>query len=268
MTPLILHIPHASTVIPPDCRADFIIDDSTLAAHLAASTDHFTDELFDSDATDVTNVRFPISRLALDPERFESDELEPMAAVGLGVLYERGHNGQRIRAPLNAARREYYLSRWFRPHHAQLEAAVDAALVRSGYPMIIDAHSFPDAPFELDIDKTVPRPDACIGTAGIHTPAWLIDAAQTWCSSQGWTLGIDAPYAGTIVPIKHYQRDARVRSIMIEINRKRYMTVSGVAAVRTVEFHATRAFVAGFVMALRNATNGHSANQETQVADS
>ena len=92
MTPIILHIPHASTVIPADCRADFIIDDATLAQHLAASTDHFTDELFDARAVNASSVTFPISRLALDPERFERDEDESMAALGLGVLYERGHN--------------------------------------------------------------------------------------------------------------------------------------------------------------------------------
>ena len=253
MTPIILHIPHARTVIPADCRADFIIDDATLAQHLAASTDHFTDELFDARAVNASSVTFPISRLALDPERFERDEDESMAALGLGVLYERGHNGQRIRQPMNAARREWYLDRWYRPHHAQLEAATDDALARAQRVMIIDAHSFPDLPFEGDLDKAMPRPDACIGTAGVHTPQWLIDAARAWCKAQSWTLGIDTPYAGSIVPMKHFQRDPRVLSIMIEINRVRYMTLRGDEAIRSSEFERTKEFVTGFVSQLRKA---------------
>jgi hypothetical protein len=55
-----------------------------------------------------------------------------MAAKGLGVLYERGHDGTRIRRPLDPARRQWYLDRWYRPHHQRLTDAADAALARAG----------------------------------------------------------------------------------------------------------------------------------------
>jgi hypothetical protein len=39
-------------------------------------------------------------------------------------------------------------------------------------------------------------------------------------------LGIDEPYAGSIVPIKHYQQNRQVKSIMLEINRGLYLDTS------------------------------------------
>ena len=36
-------------------------------------------------------------------------------------------------------------------------------------------------------------------------------------------MKIDSPYAGTIVPMKFYGKDRRVRSVMIEMNRALYM---------------------------------------------
>jgi N-formylglutamate amidohydrolase len=249
----ILHIPHASLAIPPEALSDYVVSRDILDEHLVRSTDHFTDELFRATDADTCTVTHEISRLAVDPERFEDDAREPMAAKGLGVLYERGHDGTRIRRPLDPARRQWYLDRWYRPHHQRLTDATDAALARAGRVLIIDAHSYPDEPLAVDTDKAQPRPDACIGTAGIHTPAGLVDAAVAYCRSAGWSLGVDAPYSGSIVPMKHFGLDARVMSVMIEINRKRYMRLDRTRAVRSDGFEPTKAFVAGLVAALRDA---------------
>jgi hypothetical protein len=42
-------------------------------------------------------------------------------------------------------------------------------------------------------------------------------------------------------------------SVMIEINRKKYMELDGTRAVRTNGFAETRAFVLGLIAALRDA---------------
>jgi N-formylglutamate deformylase len=39
---VILHVPHASTVIPADVRDGIVLDDAALARELLASTDHHT----------------------------------------------------------------------------------------------------------------------------------------------------------------------------------------------------------------------------------
>ncbi len=255
MTPLIIHIPHASTVIPPEALADYIVHRDEIALHIAASTDHFTDGLFAGDWPDAELIAAPVSRLAVDMERFEDDAAEAMSRVGLGVLYTHGHNGARIRRDMSDERRAWYLDRWYRPHHAALAAAVERALQRAGRALIIDAHSFPDTPFMRDMDQSLPRPDGCIGTAGLHTHPALIEAAHSTAAEMGWSLGVDAPYAGSIVPMRHFGRDARVQSIMIEINRRRYMRLEGAQAVQTDGYRASAQFVREVVQRLRIAAD-------------
>ena len=40
---------------------------------------------------------------------------------------------------------------------------------------------------------------------------------------EGLTVAINEPFAGTMVPLKFYGKDKRVKSIMIEVNRKLYL---------------------------------------------
>lgn len=39
----------------------------------------------------------------------------------------------------------------------------------------------------------------------------------------GYSVGINEPFKGTIMPLKYYKQEKRVQSIMLEINRKLYM---------------------------------------------
>ena len=231
--------------------SDFSIPADALRSHVARMTDHFTDCLFAFECEDTTTVTFPVSRLVLDPERFENDADEPMAACGQGVLYQRGADGSVIRPTLSCARRRELLDRWYRPHHERITAAVDDGLNRFGRVLIIDAHSFAAAPLPLDLNQLTPRPDACIGTAGIHTPMELVDGALGWCREHEWSIGIDAPYSGTMVPLKHYGKTSAVLSIMIEINRSRYMTLEHWIPTPSERFEETRVFVAGLIRRLR-----------------
>jgi N-formylglutamate amidohydrolase len=254
--PLVIHVPHSATALPPEALADFVCPRADLDRFVAQITDHFTDDLFSCHGRGDAVVRFPISRVALDPERFDDDAREPMAARGYGVLYERGVRTEVIRPALGADRRAWMLERWYGPHHQRLAEAVNGALRDAGCVLIIDAHSFPDEPMAFDLDQRTPRPDACIGTCGVHTPGALVDAARWFCEREGWTLGVDWPYAGTIVPMEHLEREARVMSVMVEINRRRYMRLEGDDAVRTDEYERTRRFVAGLVEMLRAAAGG------------
>ncbi|GIX11983.1 MAG: hypothetical protein KatS3mg116_3693 [Elioraea sp.] len=72
MIPIVLHIPHASRVIPAEERATFVLDDTALERELTAITDAWTDELVDgwSERYTVQRVIAPVSRLVCDVERF------------------------------------------------------------------------------------------------------------------------------------------------------------------------------------------------------
>ena len=44
---------------------------------------------------------------------------------------------------------------------------------------------------------------------------------------KGYSLGVDWPYSGSIVPLNHYQKTKNVSSIMLEINRALYLNEPG-----------------------------------------
>ena len=87
-------------------------------------TDAYTDELFALAPEAATTVKFPVSRLVLDPERFEDDQQESMASRGMGVIYQRSSLCDPLRRELSGDEREALLTRFYRPHHQALTEAV------------------------------------------------------------------------------------------------------------------------------------------------
>jgi N-formylglutamate amidohydrolase len=219
----VIHLPHASREIPADLRPTFHVDDAALERELDRMTDHYTDELFAVSATVAATIRFPVSRFVVDPERFEDDGDEPMAQRGQGVVYTLTSHGEPLRQPPTPCEREALLDRFYRPHHAQLDALAAAALEAHGTLLVIDAHSFPDRPLPMELDQRPGRPDICLGTDPVHTPASLVEALVAACRARGWSVQIDAPYRGTMVPRRFYRREPRVQSVLIEVNRRLYL---------------------------------------------
>lgn len=262
MTPLtsaiVLHLPHGSVVIPDDLRRTFLPDDAGLQRELVAMTDHHTVDLFGGvECADA--VVFPVSRLVVDPERFLDDAQEPMARCGMGVLYTTCSTGEPLRHAPNAAAREALLARFYHPHHARLTAAVDDAIMTHDCALIVDCHSFPAAPRAQELHHVDVRPDICLGTDAFHTPPWLTDAACAVFASEGYRVTVDAPYAGTIVPLSHYHRDRRVMSLMIEVNRGLYVDED--TGERLPDFGRHRAAIARAVHCITDRA-AHHMNQE------
>ncbi len=204
-------------------RRALLLSDEELRRELLRVTDWFTRELFAVPARAAATVRFPVSRLVVDPERFPDDEREPMAARGAGVIYTRTSNGKALRRAPSPGEREGLLRRFYRPHHAALAAAIDAAIARHGRALVLDCHSFPSRPLPWDLDDSPERPDVCLGTDRFHTPPWLVDAAREWFVAAGFSVAIDRPFSGALVPAPHFRRDASVLALMVEVNRRLYM---------------------------------------------
>jgi N-formylglutamate deformylase len=140
----------------------------------------------------------------------------------MGVIYEKTALLTPLRAPPSAAERERLLATYYRPHHELLARAVDR-LRESGPCLIIDGHSFPSRALPYEPDQNPDRPDFCIGTDAFHTPASLRDAAVGALQAAGFSVAVDRPFAGTMVPKNRYHTDAGTHSIMIEVNRRLYM---------------------------------------------
>jgi N-formylglutamate deformylase len=233
----VLHLPHASRLIPADERARLVISDAELEAELLRMTDAFTDELFPSTPQEFARIVFPVSRLVCDVERFSDDADEPMAARGMGAVYTANSTGSRLRAALSPAERERIMARWYRPHHAMLTSATDQVLAREGRCLIVDCHSFSARPLPHEPDQDPKRPDICVGTA-FHTPAGLALALARAAREVGLTVEVNRPFAGALVPAKHYRVDDRVMSLMIEVNRRLYM--NEVTGERLISFESVK----------------------------
>jgi len=217
---MILHIPHSSRAIPEGLKDQFVLTDAQLSAELDLMTDAFTDELFAIDGAAV--VRFPLSRLVVDVERFADDGQEPMSKMGMGMIYTRMAAGASLRRDLSLEERSRLLE-LYEAHHRSLLGAVESELHDTGRTLIIDCHSFPSRPLPCDQDQSVPRPHLCMGTDEAHTPEPLVGRVVSELGLIVYGVVVNRPYAGTMVPLPYWRKDHRVTSIMIEVNRSLYM---------------------------------------------
>jgi len=230
MKPILLHIPHSSLHVPENVGPTFIVDQKELERELLLLTDRYTEELFELESAE--RLVFGVSRLVVDPERFEDDAVEPMAKRGMGAVYTQTTSGSPLKSD---ASREHLISEYYGPHHEELNEWARNALAEHGRCLLIDCHSYPSQPLLCDQDQTSERPMFCVGTDPFHTPPYLTKslvealeelaqdfATDTIAAFSGVVL-VDRPYSGTMVPSRFYGLDPRVESIMIEVNRSLYM---------------------------------------------
>jgi N-formylglutamate deformylase len=225
---VILHVPHSSTFVPDDCQ--FLLSASSLAMEIEKLTDHHTHKLFDCDGA--SKLVFPVSRLVVDPERLIDDSME---SVGMGVVYTHTTDGDLLRA-ISEMDRLTLIDTYYHPHHNNLTRMVDSCLEQHDQCLIIDCHSFPAQPLPYELDRN--RPGICIGTDTYHTSAKLKNCLSKAFETSGYRVAIDSPFSGSIVPLKYYQLDRRVSSVMIEVNRSLYADPLGFACVQSDLSHA------------------------------
>jgi N-formylglutamate deformylase len=219
MNTIILHIPHASTKIP--LKEGYTGNDQIVEQEVNLLTDWFTDELFSH--ADAVRIVSPFSRVFCDVERFPDDKDEVMAQYGMGMLYEKTDDGKELRQ-VSDELRNHIKQTYYDKHHANFTEAVDSALKEKGEVLILDCHSYRDQPFHRDLIKKYPRPDFNIGTDSYHTSDSLRAFSLDFFTSNGYTILDNDPYAGALTPLKYYRKDIRVKSLMLEINRKLYMS--------------------------------------------
>ena len=98
---VILHVPHASRLIPDDIRQDILLNDAQLIEELDEMTDTLTDEIAINAASQCGIKPWlfinSLSRLVIDPERFPDDR-EIMNEVGMGAVYRKTSTGEDLRS--------------------------------------------------------------------------------------------------------------------------------------------------------------------------
>ena len=118
------------------------------------------------------------------------------------------------------------MSRYFFPYSSAFEDLTYKLLIEFGRCLIVDCHSYPLIPLPYEKDPEAARPDICIGTSKFHTPAIIMDIIKDYCKENDLSLGFNAPFKDTYVPLKFYRKDQRVSSVMFEIRRDLYMDES------------------------------------------
>ena len=228
-SPLVIHVPHSSTVIPPDVRSEIVLDDRQLDLQLKKMTDWHTHDLahmaLSRSGLEAQVISNHLSRLVIDPERFIGDE-EPMAAIGMGPVYHATSDLETLRLP-DPARDQALLDEYFYPYAEMFSNVVDRVLAECGRVIIVDLHSFPSAPLPYELDQQALRPGICIGTDPFHTPGPVLDAVVESFTGVPGGIALNTPFSGTYVPLNHLGRSPEVSSVMIEVRRDLYQLEPG-----------------------------------------
>ena len=214
---IVLHIPHSSCFILPEYRNLFYLNEEELEEEQLKMTDRYVDELFD---LPFPKIVFPVSRLLCDVERFREDAREVMAARGMGVCYTGTSGLQPLKK--NTGRYRRAMLKLYDRHHRQFEDLAEERLKAAGSCLIIDCHSFSSVRLPYEEPSEELRPDICIG---VNRGSHRVDTAyfRRAFEKRGFSVRINTPFSGAIVPAKFYERDCRIGSVMIEINRSLYM---------------------------------------------
>ena len=195
---MILHIPHAGTNTLGRDIEKFDIDELT---------DWHTDKLFCHPNSD--SLIQDVSRFVCDVERFPDDQ-EEMFKLGQGICYTKGTRNNDI----VVIDKEYIIENIYNKWHIELNKTVEKQLLYKSPIVVVDCHSFPDKKG---------YPDFCIGTTE-QTPNELVELVKLFLKD--YDVKINYPYSGSMIPT-NYIGNKNVISIMIEVNKRLYMSNKG-----------------------------------------
>lgn len=219
---IILNIPHSSLKLSKEfIKKKKLLNMNEIEKFNLQMTDLFTDKLFSFKK--FSHIKAKCSRICCDVEKFVDDRKEVMAQFGLGVIYKNDLNKRKIFLNLDKAYQDEILNKYYFPYHKKLDHIVGNCLKKQKV-ILIDCHSFSK---EIVMDDALKNnlPDICIGYDPKFCSNELMDFVCQYFKSNRYSVQINYPYFGTMVPDFLFEKaDANFQSVMIEINRKIYLT--------------------------------------------
>ncbi|HET9398816.1 MAG TPA: N-formylglutamate amidohydrolase [Sphingomicrobium sp.] len=257
--PVLLSVPHSGRAYP-----DWLIGQSLSGlASLQALEDPLVDRLaWRAIAAGHGAVIAAAPRAAVDCNR-APDEIGPAtvlgsapalvsrrAAAGLGILPARTASHGRLWR--SAATRDDFqrrLEEAHAPFHRAIEAGLDAIAARAGGAVLLDCHSMPPRRGQAEL---------VIGNRnGSSAAGWLADAAARIARAAGWSVALNAPYAGGYVVERHGDPQAAIHALQLEIDRRCYLGADlrspGLGFERSAQLIALLALELGKIVASPNA---------------
>jgi len=155
--------------------------------------------------------------------------LEPtVAKSGLGLLKSKSRYGEPLQErKLTVAEVLHRLDRYYRPYHRELGSIADRMLTAHGFYFNLSCHcmSAVGAPTHADYGKE--RLDFCLGNLrGTSSTEEFIEFVAEVIRKEGFTCAVNTPYTGGELNRRYGKADGRQESIMIEINKKKFMDVA------------------------------------------
>ncbi|MBI5275766.1 MAG: N-formylglutamate amidohydrolase [Burkholderiales bacterium] len=170
--------------------------------------------------------------LDLTPDMIDGEwpvPLEPASArTGLGLLKSKSRYGEPLQErKLTVAEIQHRLDRYFRPYHRELASQMDRMLTAYGFYYNLSCHcmSAVGAPTHADYGKE--RLDFCLGNlSGASSSADFIEFVAEVIRQQGFSCSVNTPYTGGELNRRYGKPDGRQESIMVEINKRKFMDVA------------------------------------------
>lgn len=226
----LIHLPHSGRDIPSEFKSDYLLREDELQENVDQYCDLYTDELFGDLVECFGGVKSNYSRLFFDPERFGDDASEPMyQKYRLGWFYE---NAILTNKPLRKLDNKTKIRAYYDAHHKELNEKTAEKLSLYEKCTVIDCHSFSNERYWFH-DTNLALPDICIGYEENHVYEELVAIIQE--EFTGYEIGINTPYAGSLVPTNYWGKDLRVKSVMIEINKRIYLEPDNITKSKDFE---------------------------------
>jgi len=238
-TPLVLDSPHSGTVYPEDFRPACDL------ATLRRAEDTHVEKLYafaPAMGAAWIEAHFPRSYLDANRDTTELDTAlldgpwtEPLSTdprvlakvrLGKGLVWKLTDEGLPIYDRLLGVDEvRARIDNCWRPYHAAVAEAIDAAHARHGYSIHINCHSMPAVAGSHATDfPGLVHADFVIGDRDGSTAAPAL--SQSICEhlrARGYSVDYNHPYKGVELVRRHGRPAGQRHSIQVEVNRRLYM---------------------------------------------
>lgn len=216
---IIVHVPHTSLKLPKNFFNQIIIEKKELKSFNLFMCDRYVDKFI---PLNIKKIKFKYSRIFCDVERFKDDNKEEMAKKGMGICYTKDNKHKKF-INYDKDYKAKVISNYYDKHHNKLDDVSKNIVSKYGIAYIVDLHSFSDRQVKdlFDIEDT---PDICLGIDNDFCDKKILKFTKNYFEDKGYTVKINFPYRGTLVPNYFYERkDKHIKSLMIEINKRLYL---------------------------------------------
>jgi len=233
--PLVCDSPHSGVYYPADFQA------AVPLARLRGGEDTHIDTLWSAiPKVGGTLIGATFPRVYIDPNRMLED-LDPelldapwptplspgeKTRLGYGLIWRKLDAATPIYdRQLSVAEVQSRITRYYRPYHAALAEAVEAAYQQFGALWHLNLHSMPNNAYErLKIDSPRPLADFVLGDRdGTTCEPGIVDLVERELKSMGYTVARNDPYKGVQLIAQIGRPAERRNSLQIEIRRPLYM---------------------------------------------